>query len=67
MDDEESRKVRRLATLRRKQLGALLSSCHRRGNMSSAVKVAKSAVDIRAKPQKNKHSRFPDRRSKSKE
>jgi hypothetical protein len=67
MDDEESSKVRRLVTLRRKQLGALLSSCHRHGDKSNAVKVVKSAVDIRAKPQNNKHSQFPNRRSKSKE
>jgi hypothetical protein len=67
MDEEESSRVRRLASLKRKQLAALLSSSHERGIVSSAVKTVKSAVDIRAKPQKNKPGHFPSRRSKSKE
>jgi hypothetical protein len=35
--------------------------------MSNAVKVVKSAVDIRAKPQEKKHSLFLKKRRKSKE
>jgi hypothetical protein len=35
--------------------------------MSNAVKAVKSAVDIRAKPQKNKHSLFQKKRKKNKE
>jgi hypothetical protein len=67
MDDDESSKLRRLAAVKRKQLRALLCSNRQHGDTSNAVKVVKSAVDIRAKPQKNKHSRFLKKRKKSKE
>lgn len=67
MDDDESSKLRRLCAVKRKQLGALLCSHCEHGDTSNAVKVAKSAIDIRAKPQKNKHSLFLKKRKKSKE
>ncbi|PNF41284.1 hypothetical protein B7P43_G01468 [Cryptotermes secundus] len=67
MDDDESNKLRRLASVKRKQLGALLCSHRQHGDMSNAVNVAKSAVDIRAKPQKNRHNLFLKNRRKNKE
>jgi hypothetical protein len=67
MDDDESSKVRKLAAVKRKQLGALLCSQRQHGDMSNAVKVVKSAVDMRAKPQKENHSVFLKKRRKSKE
>jgi hypothetical protein len=67
MDDDATSKLRRLTTLKRKQLGALLSTCLQHDDTSSAVKVAKSAVDIRARPQNNKHRLLLKRGRKGRE
>ncbi|GFG31248.1 hypothetical protein Cfor_06776 [Coptotermes formosanus] len=57
LDHNESSKLRRLAAVKRKELGALLSKPVNHCNMSNAVNLLKSAVNIRVRPQ-NRNSVF---------
>jgi hypothetical protein len=67
MDDDESSKLRRQAALKRKQLAALLCSQRQHGNWSNAVKLVRSAVDVRDKPQNNSNSLFVKKKGKRNE
>lgn len=51
LDHSESSKLSRLAAIKRKELGALLSKPINLCSMSNAVNVLKSAVSIRVRPQ----------------